>query len=146
MFCFSHVNIVKVDPEPAWHIPWEYMVGLWIQQFGKLQKGRSKTLCSLLQQIMGRILSNKNANIELESFLLDPNGSKGIKGLGKSRRNVIVFNCKKVVQWWWLWLRKTIRLLFGEIIKYFSQKFSKYGQDQKVNTNSDSVIVCFLWK
>jgi hypothetical protein len=42
--------------------------------------------------------SNKNADIELESFLLDPDGSEGIKGLGKGRRNVIVFNCKKVAR------------------------------------------------
>ena len=60
------------------------------------QKGQSKTFCRLLQRIMGRMSSNKNADIELESFLLDPDGSKGMKGLGKGRRNVIVFNCKKV--------------------------------------------------
>ena len=64
----------------------------------KLQKGQSKTFCRLLQRIMGRMSSNKNADIELESFLLDPDGSEGMKGLGKGRRNVIVFNCKKVAR------------------------------------------------
>ena len=62
----------------------------------KLQKGQSKTFCRLLQRIMGRMSSNKN--VELESFLLDPDGSEGMKGLGKGRRNVIVFNCKKVAR------------------------------------------------
>ena len=44
---------------------------------------------------MGRMFS-KNVDIELESFLLDPDSSEGMKALGKGRRNVIVFNCKKV--------------------------------------------------
>jgi hypothetical protein len=47
---------------------------------------------------MGRMSSNKNADIELESFLLDPDGSEGMKGLKRGRRIVIVFNCKKVAQ------------------------------------------------
>jgi hypothetical protein len=47
---------------------------------------------------MGGMSSNKNLHIELDSFLLDPNSSKGMKGLGKVRRNVLVFNYKKVVQ------------------------------------------------
>jgi hypothetical protein len=42
--------------------------------------------------------SNKNAHIKLKSFLLDPDSSKGMKGSEKGRRNVIAFNCKKVVQ------------------------------------------------
>ena len=33
----------------------------------------------LLQRIMGRISSNKNADIETDSFLLDPDSSKGMK-------------------------------------------------------------------
>jgi hypothetical protein len=47
---------------------------------------------------MGGICSNKNAYIEIESFLPDPDSSEWMKGLGKGRRNVIVFNCKKVVR------------------------------------------------
>jgi len=47
---------------------------------------------------MGRMSSNKNAHIELESFLLDPDSLEGMKGSGKVRRNVIVFNFQKVVQ------------------------------------------------
>ena len=47
---------------------------------------------------MGRMSSNKNIGIELVSCLLDPDSSEGIKALGKGRKNVIVFNCKKVVQ------------------------------------------------
>jgi hypothetical protein len=47
---------------------------------------------------MGRISSNKNADIELELFLPDPDHSEGMKGLGKGRINVIVFNCKKVAR------------------------------------------------
>jgi hypothetical protein len=42
--------------------------------------------------------SKKNVDIELESFLLDPDSSEGKKTLGKGRRNVIVFDCKKVVR------------------------------------------------
>jgi len=34
----------------------------------------------LLQQIMGRISSNKNADIDIDSFLLDPDSSEGMKG------------------------------------------------------------------
>ena len=56
------------------------MIGFRIRQFGKLQKGGSKTFCSLQQQLMGRISSNKNVDIELESFLLDPDSSEGMKG------------------------------------------------------------------
>jgi len=46
----------------------------------KLQKGGSKTFCRPLQQIMGRMSSNKNADIDLDSFLLDPDSSEGMKG------------------------------------------------------------------
>jgi hypothetical protein len=44
------------------------------------------------------MFSNKNVDIELESFLLDLDSSEGKKTLGKGRRNVIVLNCKKVVR------------------------------------------------
>ena len=71
----------------------ENMIGLRIRQFGKLQKG-----CSLLQRLMGRMFSNKNVEIELESFLLYSDSSERMKALGKDRRNVIVFNCKKAVR------------------------------------------------
>ena len=74
----------------------ESVIGLWIQHFGKLQKGVSKTFCITT---INRMSSNKNVDIELESFLLDPDSSKGKKTLGKGRRNVIVFNWKKVDRW-----------------------------------------------
>jgi hypothetical protein len=65
----------------------------------KLQKGQSKTFCRLLQWIMGRISLGKGMAIGLGLFLPDPSRSRGMEGLGKGRRNVIVFNCKKVA-WW----------------------------------------------
>ena len=65
----------------------------------QLQAGQSKTFCMLLQRIMGRISSNKNADIYTDSFLLDPDSSEGMKGWGKVKINLIVFNCKKVVRW-----------------------------------------------
>ena len=44
------------------------------------------------------VFKKKKVDIELESFLLDPDSSEGIKALGKGRKNVIMFNCKRVVQ------------------------------------------------
>ena len=64
----------------------------------KLQKGQSKTFCMLLQWIMGRISSNKNADIYTctDSFLLDLDSSEGMKGWGKGRRNLILYHYDQV--------------------------------------------------
>ena len=37
-------------------------------------------ICRLLQRIMGRMSSNKNSDIDLDSFFLDPDSSEGMKG------------------------------------------------------------------
>ena len=67
----------------------------WLDfEYGSLANCRSKTFCSLLQWLMARMSLNKNVDIELESFLLDPNSSEGMKVLGKGRKNVNIFNWK----------------------------------------------------
>ena len=53
-----------------------------------LQKCQFKTFCRLLQWIMGRMFSNKNVDIDLESFPLNPDSSEEMKGWGKCRRNL----------------------------------------------------------
>jgi len=61
------------------------MLNFEFSSFGKLQKG-SPSFHRPITMNNGQMSSNKNAHIELESFLLDPDSLEGMKGSGKVRK------------------------------------------------------------